>query len=594
MADQVQEIKGKIDIVDVIGEYVNLKRAGRNFKGLCPFHNEKSPSFMVNPELQIYKCFGCQESGDVFTFLQKHEGLEFYEALEILANRAGVVLKKFESKNADEKQAIKEANFQAARFYNYILLNHKNGEYALDYLLKTRGLTLEVIKKFNLGYAPDEWSVLFEFLNKKKNFSEKQIDAAGLSYKGPRGFIDRFRGRIIFPISDHRGNVIALAGRIMPGSKKDLAKYINSPETLIYKKSFSLYGIDKAKHEIKKSGTAILTEGELDMLSTYQSGIKNVVAIKGTALTQEQVVLISRFAKTIILALDADFAGDNAALRGITLAQNQDLEIKVCNMGEYKDPDEFAQKDPAGYKDALTNAQDVWDFLIDLTVERFDLSTGPGKSKASKFLLPFLSRLTDQVLRDHYIQEFARKISANPGVLVSQMTNPTTPRLRRAGPTDKSSVKSRRELLEEDILRLGLNFFPEKIVEENVLSNIKTKFVKRIIRLLKNYLGIDSGSGPGMTVDRFNLKEFSKDIPEEFKEQYNKLMFSPTEEKTPEKSFEMATHELALLSIKEKISKIASKIAKFEQEGKVDLLKNEQKNFKQLTQTLKKLEESRI
>lgn len=573
-----QKVKAKIDIVDVIGEFVQLKRAGRNFKGNCPFHNEKTPSFMVNPELQIYKCFGCNESGDAFTFLQKHEGLEFYEALQILAKRAGVELKEFKREENSEKERLKQANFEAARFYNYILLKHRNGKQALDYLLKKRKLSLDTIKQFNIGFAPDDWSPLFDYLTKKKNFKFEEVEKAGLSYKGRKGYVDRFRGRIVFPINDHRGSTIALAGRILDSNLK-LAKYINSPETLIYKKSYSLYGIDKAKHEIKKTGTAILTEGELDMLSTFQAGFKNVVAIKGTAVTEEQVHLISRFAKIVIMALDADFAGDKAALRGITLAQNQNLEIKVADMGENKDPDDFAKADPKGYKKSLTEAQDVWDYLIHLTSEKYDLTSGVEKAKASKFLLPFLEKLTDSVMREHYIQEFARKISINPSVLRNQMRNKryefksdvkTDPSLK------ENATLSRRMLLEQDVLRIGVNYLPEKLKEVSleIFSN------KKIIRILSLY-----------KKQKNDLKDFVNSLPAEVQDFFKELIFTDSEENKPEEAFNASLRELQILDVKEKIKKTASKISEFEEKRQSNKLEKSKKEFKKLTQKLNTLEE---
>lgn len=579
MSDQVQEIKNRIDIVDIIGEFVNLKRAGRNFKGLCPFHNEKSPSFMVNPELQIFKCFGCSESGDVFTFLQKHEGLEFPEALQILAKRAGVELKEYASKEDNLKTRLKLANFEAARFYNYVLLKHPKGKDALKYLLETRKLDLEIIKNFNIGFAPDEWSPLYDYLSKKKGFSDKEIEESGLSYRGRKGYVNRFRGRIIFPINDHRGSTIALAGRIMPNSDKNLAKYINSPETEIYKKSFSLYGIDKAKHEIKKLGLAILTEGELDMLSTYQIGIKNVVAVKGTALTQEQVTLLSRFARTIILALDADFAGDNAALRGINLAQEQEMEVKVCDMGKYKDPDEFAKDAPNEYKNALENAKDVWDYLIDLTAVKFDLNSGTGKSHASKFLLPFLNKISDPVMKDHYLRTFASKIKVELNVLSSLIKDD----FKLVLPQKKKEIKenkTRRKMLEEDILRLSVNFLPEKLVE--IYEIIDDAKIKRIVSLASHIVA----------KNKINIKKLSNSLPEEVKNAFNEIMLNPVEEEHPERVFATVFKELSILDTKEKISEIALKIAEFEDKNKEKSLEKAKITFKRLTNKLQVLEEN--
>ena len=236
--DQVDEIKQKTNIVSLVGDYVELKKAGRNFKGLCPFHSEKTSSFMVSPELQIYKCFGCNEAGDAYSFLQKHEGMDFPEALKFLADRAGVKLKPATIRRSGEKERMYEINSHAARFYNYILLNHQAGKVALNYLTKNRELSTDSIKTFQLGFSPDVSFASRKYLVEKKKFGRGELAKAGITYEARGRTFDRFRGRVIFPLMDHRGNTIGFSGRLLPSSKKkDLAKYINSPETPVYHKS---------------------------------------------------------------------------------------------------------------------------------------------------------------------------------------------------------------------------------------------------------------------------------------------------------------------------------------------------------------------
>ncbi|OGM11297.1 DNA primase, partial [Candidatus Woesebacteria bacterium RBG_16_39_8b] len=316
--DQVDEVKQKNDIVQVVGSHVNLKKAGRNYKGLCPFHQEKTPSFMVSPELQIYKCFGCGESGDVIAFLQKLEHMDFYEALKFLADRVGIKLAPVSGKFG-ENERIYQISHSASNFYRYVLLSHSAGKKALAYLTRERGIRMDVVKKFNLGFSPDKPEVLANYLIKKKKFSAEELIKAGLVYRRSGRLIDRFARRLVFPISDHRGNVVGFAGRVLPDDKTEMGKYINSPETPVYHKSRSLYGLNFSKSEIKSSGSAVVVEGELDFISTYRAGIKNVVAIKGTAFTLEQISLLSRFTSKLVLALDSDFAGSIAARRGITI-----------------------------------------------------------------------------------------------------------------------------------------------------------------------------------------------------------------------------------------------------------------------------------
>ncbi|MDP2861049.1 MAG: DNA primase, partial [bacterium] len=326
MADQIEEVKQKTDIVSLIGEYIEVKKAGRNYKAICPFHSEKTPSFMISPELQIYKCFGCQAGGDCFAFLKEYEGMEFGEALKFLADRAGVKLERISRTDTSEKEKIIEINNLTSRFYQYLLFNSSFGKVALDYLLRERGLKLTTIKEFGLGFSPDSPIGLKKFLIDKKKFDPRDIERAGIGYPKGGYFIDRLRGRVIFPLLDHRGNTVGFAGRVLPGpNEKETAKYINTPETPVYHKSNLLYALNLTRQNIKRKNIAIVVEGELDAISSWQAGIKNVVAIKGSALTEDQVRLLSRFCKKAILCLDSDIAGDAAARRGVITAQDQGL-----------------------------------------------------------------------------------------------------------------------------------------------------------------------------------------------------------------------------------------------------------------------------
>ena len=341
--DQIEEVKNKTDIVSLISEYIEVKKAGRNYKANCPFHGEKTPSFMISPELQMYKCFGCSKSGDVFTFLEEHEGMEFGEALKYLAEKVGVKLTFVKQNETSEKEKIIEINKSTLNFYNYALTNHPNSKKVLEYLTKDRGLTQDIIKKFNIGYAPEEYDALSKYLVGKKKHNSKDLQLSGLLVG--RG-TDRFRGRVIFPLFDHKGSAVGFAGRILPWQKQDMAKYINSPETPAYHKSKILFGLNITKSEIRNSDFAVIVEGELDMISSYAAGIRNVVAIKGSALTEDQIRLVGRFCKKIVLCLDSDFAGDEAAKRGAVMAVNMGFEVKVASLKSYKDPDEIARKDP--------------------------------------------------------------------------------------------------------------------------------------------------------------------------------------------------------------------------------------------------------
>lgn len=368
MSGDVDEVKQKTDIVSIISAHMELKKAGRNFKGLCPFHGEKTPSFIVSPEIQIYKCFGCGESGDVFTFLEKTEGMEFSEALQYLADKAGIKLKKINTKAKSEKEKIYDTNSLALKLYKYILNKHKAGESALNYVIQDRGLIQESIATFNLGYSPQDPKVVANTLVKKKGIKPEDLVYAGIAYQRGGQFFDRFRGRVVFPLFDHRGNVCGFSGRILPGDKTNLAKYINTPDTPAYHKSDMFYGLNITRDYIRKEKSVIIVEGELDVISLWQIGIKNVVAIKGSALTDSQANLIRRFAEKIVFALDSDAAGKEAVSRALQVSEKYDLEVGVSELGKYKDPDEAARSNPEDLKKLLANTIPGWDFLINVVL----------------------------------------------------------------------------------------------------------------------------------------------------------------------------------------------------------------------------------
>jgi DNA primase len=408
---QISDVKQKTDIVTIIGERVKLSKAGKHFKGLCPFHSERSSSFIVSPELQIFKCFGCGESGDVFSFLQKYEGMEFGEALRYLADRAGIVLQKVHT--TGQKDIYFEINELASKFYHYLLTTHPSGKQALLYLQKERGLTIETIEAFQLGFAPVGTPVLYRYLTGKKHYDPQVLVKSGVISNYGGRYFDRFRGRIVFPIFTPYGKCVALAGRILPhyATKKEIPKYINSPETDIYHKSSSLYGFYQTRGDIKRTGEAIIVEGEMDLLSSWQVGVRNVVAIKGSSLTQEQATLLSRVCQKLIIALDSDFAGNAAAVRGIGITAALGLDIRVANFLPYKDPDEAARGDLSLYKDRLATSSGIWDFLLDSIFHKYsDEDSGTSTAKLSRELIPILAAIEDSVVRAHYIQFVSKRL----------------------------------------------------------------------------------------------------------------------------------------------------------------------------------------
>jgi DNA primase len=470
---QIEEIKSKVDIVNIIGEHVKLTKAGSNFRGLCPFHQEKSPSFMVSEELQIYKCFGCGEGGDVFTFLEKYEGMEFPEALKYLAEKADVKLVSSASQD-NSKEILYEINALAAKFYNFLLVSHPVGKVALNYLKEERKINENLIKTFNIGFAPLNKNVLTDFLVKKKKFKLKDIEKAGLiSLKN--NIYERFNGRIIFPISDHRGNVIAFAGRQLPPGNPRSGKYINSPETPIYHKSNSLYGLNLTKDSIKKSGFVVVVEGEVDLISSFAVGIKNIVAIKGSAFTDGQASLLSRYTKEVVLALDTDFAGVAASIRGIKILEDAGFNVRVAVLGIYKDPDEAARGNPEFFKDKIDKAIPVWDFIIDSVVNKYNKETATGKKSISHELTPILAGINNKIVQEHYINKLAKLLEVSEVAVIEEVEKERVEE-KVPEPTITKNAPSR----EETLVSLILKTSPELLKDKRIKDLLKTPILKRL------------------------------------------------------------------------------------------------------------------
>ena len=580
MDNQIEEVKTRTDIVSIIGERIELKKAGRNYKALCPFHGEKTPSFMVSPELQIFKCFGCSEGGDVFAFLEKYEGMEFGEALKYLADRAGIKLKKFGGGEASEKEKLIDVNTHAMRFYNYLLLEHPAGKRALNYLVETRGLKLDTIKEFQLGYSPESSYSLKKYLIDRKKYNLADVERAGIGIIRGQSLYDRFNGRIIFPLFDHRGNPIGFSGRVLPWDKRETGKYINSPETPLYHKSSVLYGLNLSRSFIKKKKTAIVVEGELDLISSWQAGIKNIVAIKGSALTEEQVRLLSRFAGRFILSLDSDMAGDAATRRGIKVATDSGVEIKVAEIsGGYKDPDEAARGNIESYKKDLIGAKVIWDYLIDSVFGRFDASTGSGKAKISKEIIPILADIGDEIVQAHYANVVAGKLGVPLEAVTEQVKKvekgTVVANLSSLG--ERPGEKSKREILEENLLKLAFAVKPEILLSDKASELVKSPLFTRLIEEYKK----SSGKKP------FKIADFGKELPKELFEGFSKIVLG--EERNPDenieelkKELELVQKELKILGVKERLEVLQTQIREMEEKGESTKLLKAQKEFNEL------------
>ncbi len=424
---EIRQIKDKIDIVDYIGRSIQLKKAGRNFTGLCPFHGENSPSFNVSPDRQIFKCFGCGVSGDLFTFVMQHDGLTFPEAVKVLADEAGVEIQKIESKQSRQENDLRERLYEmhdaAVAYYHFLLVKHEVGQEARDYLEK-RGVVVgesipvagkadknDVAELFQLGYSAKSWDGLGNFLL-KKGFTIEEIIAGGLGVKSDKGigFYDMFRGRVMFPLFDKAGQVVGFAGRVLGTDKT--AKYINSAETAIFHKREFLFGFYQAKEFIRRKGEAILVEGEMDMLSSFRVGVKNVCAVKGSALTEEQITMLGKLCNRLLLCFDADKAGDMAMRKAIYLAEEKGMEIKVIQIKNGKDPDECIRKGVQNWIDAVEQAVPYYDYIIQSGMKRYDVKDAVGKRDFIREVMPQLSRIKDMIIRSHYLQ----KLSTHLGI----------------------------------------------------------------------------------------------------------------------------------------------------------------------------------
>ena len=418
--DKVEEVKSATDIVDVVSDYVRLKKAGSNFKGLCPFHNEKTPSFNVNPSMGIFKCFGCGEGGDAISFVMKIEGTGFTETVRMLAEQAGIELPSegTQDPHKDEKESILHALRFAARWYYEQLTKTDVGrERGLKYF-ENRGLAPETIKKFGLGFAPDAWDALLKAAEAAQ-IKPEILDKAGLVLpnKNGDGFHDRFRERVMFPIFSHVGKVLGFGGRVLPDSKAPTGdyvppKYINSPETRVYHKSRVLYGLYQGKQAIRGEEEVILVEGYTDVVSLYQAGVKNVVASSGTALTPDQVRVLGRYAKRVLLLYDADSAGAAAALRGIDLILRAGLAAYVVALPEGADPDSFVQQFGAeAFRSYLKKErQSFVHFKVSAAKREGALSTPEGQAEAARSVLESIAQIPDTVAQDGYIRVAAAEL----------------------------------------------------------------------------------------------------------------------------------------------------------------------------------------
>jgi DNA primase len=483
---QIEEIKNKLNVVDVVGSYVKLTKTGANYRGICPFHSEKKPSFFVSPARQMWHCFGCGASGSIFDFVMKIEGVEFGDALRILAAKAGVELRRENPKLRTERQRLYEICDLACLFFEKQLEGGNVGKEAKAYL-KKRGITEESIKKWRLGYSPDTWQGLCDFLV-GNGYQREEIVKAGLAVESEKGnshrpvripersdsearsgfsyAYDRFRGRIIFPIFDLNSHVIGFGARVFKDADvKEVAKYINTPQTLLYDKSNVLYGMNYARLAIRKNNQCVLTEGYTDVIMAHQAGFENTVACSGTALTARHLNILKRYSDNLLLAFDMDVAGDSATKRGINLAESQGFNIKVIETySGAKDPAEIILENPENWKDSLVKARTIMDYYFDSAFSKFDKTNPEGKKEIGRIILPAIKRLQNKIEQSYWLQKLAEKLSVSQEAVLEELKKvkmdglyaPAAEEVTMEVKNKNFSAENRKKLLENKIISLVL------------------------------------------------------------------------------------------------------------------------------------------
>mgnify|MGYP001562473132 CR=1 FL=1 len=514
MESQVNEVKSRTDIVGLVSNYVSLKKAGRNYKGVCPFHSEKTPSFMVSPERQIYKCFGCSEGGDALSFYEKIEGVDFGDALRALAIKAGVTLKEYNPSPATkQKEVFGEIIETTSKFYHFLLTRHPSGKKALEYL-KERGVNENSIKDFQLGFAPDSWDTTLKYLLKKK-FSERDIIASGVAIPSQtKGAYDRFRRRIIFPIFNTTGSVVGFSGRVFGEGEP---KYLNSPENLLFNKSNVLFGLNLAKSEIKKEDTTVLVEGNLDVISSYQVGVKNVVCPLGTALTEKQLELLRRFSENLIISFDQDTAGIAAATRAIEMSENLGLNVKLAEISA-KDPDELIKENPSLWKESLKKAVSGYEFVFNKTISAYPTLDQNSIRKITRDLVPILRKIDNEITRSHYERLLAAKLEVDVTSVRIEVQKGAD-NFRDSREEKKLPLtQNERESLEKYLLSLifQLGTLPKEITNLDFEIEKNRAFFEIAVNTTKE--------------NKIDVKVISEKIPQEFVELFNEISLRDLQE----------------------------------------------------------------
>lgn len=588
MNSPVEEIKSRLDLAELIQSYVRLHKAGINYKANCPFHGEKTPSFFVSPTRQIWHCFGCGRGGDAFKFVMEIEGHDFPEALRMLAARTGVVLKREDPAIRSERNRLYDLCEEAAKIFER---NLALTPAVRSYLVK-RGLKEETIREFRIGFAPHSWDFLLKALF-ARGFKKEEVERAGLAIKSEdkSSWYDRFRSRIIFPIDDASGRVVGFSGRIFreesrsnPSSRardegnpeaKDEAKYVNTPNTLIYDKSRVLYGFDRAKQEIRQKNQVVVVEGQMDLVMSHQAGVKNTIAVSGTALTPQQLKTVKRLCETLVSSFDTDAAGESATKRSLALASQFEFECKVAVIPSGKDPADAVRENPEAWIRAVVEAKPVVEFYFTKALQEKDAKTATGKKEIAALVLPWIRELGNEIERVHWIKMLAEKLAVGEEAVWKELSKVESP----AGVSAKEEegiahAPKRRDLLEERLLAL----LP-LVGEERKNQSLQNHYLTFTSSLHQELFGILSGEGKMLAASPELLKQLEIF---RFKGEVLAQMVSD-----PVQEFLLCKRELEKECVKERLLVLGEEIGKKEKEGNQTAVTTLLQDFRLLSERLK-------
>lgn len=594
MHSDVELVKERINIIDIVGDYVKLTKSGANWKGLCPFHQEKTPSFTVHEEKQIYHCFGCAKGGDVLSFIMEIESMEFRESLELLAGKAGIELsgRRGDGAHREMKTRLKEINALAMQFYEKQLWDGIGKKNILPYL-RDRGIDDASIKKFHLGYAPEGWRNLYDFL-RTKGYTNEEVVASGniIQKEGTNRFYDRFRERVMFPVSDAMGVIVGFSARVAPGGDESQAKYVNTPETILYHKSTTLYGIEHAKNAIKVEGKVLLVEGNMDVIAAHFAGIEYTVAVSGTALTEDHMRILSRYTDKILLLFDMDDAGQTAARKSAHLCFAHELQTRIVQLTGGKDAADVVQNDPKALLHSIDEAEDAMAFFVNSAQEHYDVHTPEGKRSAIDLVVDDLGYMENTIVREEWARKVAtafgvredvifdaiaqeKKIRPFEGQQAQEITHLPVHKL-----PEKESVQTRSAMLEEQVI--GICFAFPKVWKD--LANDRSQFDSLEVSQLQSVL--KRGSDIEYSFDSYGQKYCDENTFVQLRALAHQSRLSVDVSEDPHEPEKIVAEYIDQLKIQEKkdaVEKIMLEMKQAEESGDTVLVTKLVKKLNELT-----------